>query len=368
MRRREAGMLFAWVLLVPALAVGGLVHTREARVEGAVAFRGGRVEVGGKAVSWDALLLAVRETPVRGLSGRDVVRLRSGEAWVVDVLGLAAGQLRVRSAQLGERRVAVGQVATVDFVRGLPLAARQRDGTLYRDQGEPVPGKVLWLDRRHIAIGSPLGVLEVPRRDATRYVFANGAAPAPPSDGEEVGLVDGSILIGRLAPAKDGFELDHALLGKLAIPGTALRSIVRRGDAVAFLAEQTPKTTAAPLVAHPAPPEPVACPAADGSTWLKGVRVAPRASLRYRLPAAAGRRLAFRAGLQPLPGARGDLRLRVLAGGKTLCDQHLPASAPWPALALDLPAARELVVEVDFGTRIRFPCGVVLCDPLVVVR
>ena len=98
------------------------------------------------------------------------------------------------------------------------------------------------------------------------------------------------------------------------------------------------------------------------------MRVAPKASLRYRLPGAAGRSLRFRAGLRPFTRCRGDVRLRILAGGKAILDQELAASGDWPALALDVPKAADLTLEVDFGTRIRFPCGVTLCDPLVVLR
>ena len=38
------------------------------------------------------------------------------------------------------------------------------------------------------------------------------------------------------------------------------------------------------------------------------------------------------------------------------------------SLSLELPPSADLAIEVDFGKRIRFPCGVVICDPLVVAR
>ena len=250
---------------------------------------------------------------------------------------------------------------------GLPPASRERNGALYREKGEHVPGKVLWLDGRRIAVASPLGVLEIPRRDATRYVFANGARPSPPRDGEEVGLTDGSILHGRLTPARGSFELDHAVLGKLAIPDNALRSVVRRSSAVIYLAELAPSATADPLVVRSAAPQLVAYPPSNGSPpWLKGVRVAPKAVLSYRLPSANGSKRLFRADLRPVPGARGDIRLRVLAGGRALMDEEL-ASHP-ASLSLELPSSADLAIEVDFGKRIRFPCGVTICDPHIVVR
>jgi hypothetical protein len=64
---------------------------------------------------------------------------------------------------------------------------------------------------------------------------------------------------------------------------------------------------------------------------------------------------------------RGDARLRVLAGGKTLLEKTIGPGAAVEPLALDLAQAQELVLEVDFGNRIGFPCGIVLEDPIVVV-
>ncbi|MFW6163005.1 MAG: hypothetical protein ACODAJ_09565, partial [Planctomycetota bacterium] len=215
---------------------------------------------------------------------------------------------------------------------------------------------------------SPLGVLEVPRREAARYVFAEGASPAPPAGIEEVELVDGTVLHGRLTTGKDGFELAHELLGTVALPSRSLRSVVRHDQGVVWLAEREMQVSTAPPIAPTAAPEPSIREARNGHGWLRSVRVRPRATVRYRLPDMGGKPAVFRAGLRPLDGSRGDLRLRVRAGGKTVFDEELAASAEWPALALKLPPGRELTVEVDFGSRIRFPCGVALCDPLVIAN
>lgn len=353
-------------LCLCGVALAGVVHTRAGRLDGRVGFGADRVEVDGKAVGWGDVLIAVREARGTTLSARDVVRLKTGEAWVCDVRALVAKKLTVRFPLFGEQHVDVAQVAAIDFVRGLPAAGDERVSTLYREKGEPVPGKILWLDARHVAIDSPIGVLEIPRRNANRYVVANGTTL--PQDGDEVGLTDGTVLHGALSPGKQGLQLEHALLGTLAIPSNAVRSVLRRADGVAYLAEQAPKATVLPLVRQAPEPGTVAYPDADGSAWLKGVRVAPRTTLRYRLPDAKGRSFVFRAGLAPIEGSVGDLRLRVLAGGKALLEQELEAGADWPPVSAEVPGAGELTLEIDFGTRIRFPCGVVLCDPHVVVR
>ena len=102
MGSRESTMTAASLcLLAPTLALAGIVHTLDARLEGAVAFRDGRVEVDGKAVAWESLLIAVRDARGHALSARDVVRLKTGEAWVVDALGLTAGKLTVRFPLFG---------------------------------------------------------------------------------------------------------------------------------------------------------------------------------------------------------------------------------------------------------------------------
>jgi len=354
-------------LCLCGVALAGVVHTRGGRLDGRVEFAADRVKVGGKAVGWGDVLVAVREARGTTLSARDVVRLKTGEAWVCDVRALVAKKLAVRFPLFGEQRVDMAQVAAIDFVRGLPAAGGERVSTLYREKGEPVPGKILWLDARHIAIDSPLGVLEIPRRNANRYVVANGTKL--PQAGDEVGLTDGTVLHGVLSPGKQGLQLEHALLGTLAIPSNAVRSILRRADGVAYLAEQAPKATALPLVRQAVEPQAVvACPGAGSSAWLKGVRVVPRTTLRYRLPDAKGRSFVFRAGLAPIEGSVGDLRLRVLAGGKALLERELKAGADWPPVSAEVAGTGELTIEIGFGTRIRFPCGVVLCDPHIVVR
>ena len=58
---------------------------------------------------------------------------------------------------------------------------------------------------------------------------------------------------------------------------------------------------------------------------------------------------------------------RVRVGEKVVLDQEWKTSAKSRELALDLPDGDELTIEVDFGERLRFPCGIVLGDPQVLV-
>jgi len=369
---RACGAMWLACLALPACvaARADVVHALGGRLEGRVRCRAERLEVGGKAVGWGDLLFFVRDVERRGAGTLATVRLKRGEAWRVEALGLAGSALKVRFPLFGERRVELAQLASLDIVPDLPPPTGLRPLTLYREQGEPIPGKLLWLDRARLGIDSPLGVLEVPRRSALRYVLAHAPAPSPQAADDEVGLLDGTVLRGRLKPVHSGLELEHPLLGRLALPAAAVRSVLRHRPGVVYLAEAEPRAVeASPLVAAGEPPHTVVYPRADGGApWLKGVRVAPTTALRYRLPPNAGKKRVFRAALAPLAEGRGDVRLRVAAGGRALLEKELSPGGEWPAVSVEVPAGDELIVEVSFGTRLRFPCGLTLCDPHLVVR
>lgn len=381
-----------WAMLtLHSLALGDVVRTRAGRLEGAARFREGRIEIGGKPIAWDDLLFVIREPKGRPPSARSAVRLTTGERWRADLLGLSGKTLSVRLPLFGERQLDLGRLATLDFIACPEPANGLKAGTLYRDKGEPIPGKLLWLDARQVAIDSPLGVLELPRASAVRYVVGHASAPAPATGEDEVLLADGSLLRGRATPGSDTLALEHATLGKLSFPSHVVAAVVRHPAGVHYLAEVQPDEIArAPLLVLPSSVARVGLlnagwehPARADAGWghpayshdagghgipacLKGWRVEPKASLRYRLPKGAGGKRMLRCGLEPLAGSKGSIRLRVVAGDRVLFDKELQPESAWPALDLTIPDGDGLTIEVDFGAKIRFPCGVVLCDPHVV--
>lgn len=351
-----------------------VVQTPRERLEGKAAFAGETLQAGGKPVAWGDVLFVMRDQETRSIRSPEAVWLTSGEVWHAHVAGLSSGKLKARFLLLGERELDAAALRALDFLPDLsPPEPGDKPATLYREKGEPVPGQLLWVDEGRLAIDSPLGVVTLAREGLARYLFRSGPTP-PAAKDDEVGLVDGSTLRGQARPAKDGLELEHAVLGKVAIPGRLVRSVLRHPASVACLGELAPaKVDAVPLVAKAVPPEMLAYPAVGGSrVWpgdlvaIHGIRIQPKCSVTYRLPKLPGQKLVFLATLGPIERMRGDAKVRLAAAGKTLLERDIGPAAKREAISVEVPRDAELAIEVDFGPAIRFPCGVMLGDPMVV--
>ena len=207
----------------------------------------------------------------------------------------------------------------------------------------------------------------MPRGYAVQYVFTASAGVVHTLTSDEVALTDGTLLHGLADPNADGFAIEHTRLGSLALPASLIRSVTRHPNSVVYLAERPFRTVETqPLITQSVRPGVIRHPRVYGAaSWVKGVRVHPTTSLSYRLPDASGKTRVFRTGLQPIPGSRGDVHLRVSVGGRTLHERQLAGGQPWLALSLELPAGSDLTIAVSFGKHIRFPCGLILCDPHV---
>lgn len=368
------GILVAVVsalLLAPAPLSAGVVRTLDGRLEGDVNFADGRIDVDGKSVPWDAVL---RVFPHVGAAPRAVsaaVRFVSGEIWRGDILGLSAGKLSVRFGRFGTQEVDAGQVANVEF-SWAPWAGGWSAG-LHREKGEPVPGTLLWIDETRLAIDSPLGVLTLPREGAIRYCFPSPPYVPQPKVFDEVGLADGSVLRGKARPVAGGVQLEHPVLGSLNIEARQVRFIAQHsGRAIALTSCPQRSIEATGLVtARTARPVEYGT-AAEGSprtpACLVAMRVQPKTVVRYTVPPEAAGKSILVARVVPVEGARGEVRVRVMVGGKRIFDKGLaPDSGPL-ALRVPLPQGDELALEVDFGRRIGFPCGAVFEDPMLIRR
>ncbi|MBM4041263.1 MAG: hypothetical protein FJ290_22400 [Planctomycetes bacterium] len=372
--------------LAAAAARADVVQAPGGRIEGKVAFAADGLQVGGKPVAWGDVLFVIRDPETRSIRAPEALRMASGEVWYAHVASLAAGKLKARLPLLGARELDAAAVRAVDFLPDLPPPEPgDRPGTLYREKGEPVPGVLMWIDEQRLAIDSPLGVLTLAREGLARYLFKRDVAQAPspvkapPGAAEphdEVSLLDGSTLRGPAKPTKDGVELDHAVLGKVAVPGRMVRSVLRRPPTVAWLGEMKPAAVnAVPLIARAVPPEALEYPTLGGSrVWpgelvaIRGVRIEPKCTVTYRLPALPGQRVAFAAAVGAVEGMRGSVKLRLLAAGKTLAERDIAAGSKREPVTVEVPPNADLAIEVDFGPDQRFPCGIILGDPVVVGR
>ena len=109
----------------------------------------------------------------------------------------------------------------------------------------------------------------------------------------------------------------------------------------------------------------LAVPRTQNPLWLRGVRIWPRATVRWRLPSAGKATLRAVLGLDLDQNSCGGARVRVLAAGRVLFDETLSPGSEWKTLSLDLPAGGELAVEAGFVAPARFPCSVLLGDPFL---
>jgi len=360
-------------LAAPLSAHAGVVQTLDGRLEGDVTFADGRLDVGGKAAPWDAVVYAMPRGRARSVSGSGAVRLVSGEVWQADIVSVTAKRLAVRLALFGKRELDLGQVTGLDFVPGLGRTDGLQAGALFREKGEPVPGTLLWVDETRLALDSSLGVLTVPRDGVLRYLFAAPSAKAPDAGTDEVGLVDGSILRGKAQPAPGGLKLEHPVLGSVSIDGAMIRFVARRGGRAVDLVSVRPESVAAPGLLGATAPEPTVgyCRTGDEAQGcgdcLAAITIQPKTVVRYKLETVAPKGGQFVARVVPVEGAKSSVRVKVAAGGKTLLERDVAPGAEALAVKVDVPAGGTLDFEVDYGPQLLFPCGVRFEDPMLIL-
>ncbi|MGA2499195.1 MAG: hypothetical protein ABSH20_15760 [Tepidisphaeraceae bacterium] len=351
-------MLMAWT--IPAYA--DVVESMQGRFFGRIVFGEKSVRVQDRTVAWNDLVFVLRQEASPSVAAPQTLYMSSGEIWHVNLQRLTGKKLKVISPLLGERDVDLASVRMVDLVPDAGGRAGNTPGTLYREGAEPVPCTLMWINADRVSADSTLGILTLPREGSLRYVNVAAPTTLPAGhDDDEVGLIDGSTFRGRATLGADRIELQHATVGKLTIPAAAVRSLVRSTPAVTFITGfargqmQTIGVTGPSALPALAAAEPAGC--------LHQITLQPRTIVRYPLsqPGAT-----LRLAQQSVAGTRGDALIRVRAGEKVLLEQKVtPADGPGVA-TLDLGAAKELTIEVDFASAPRFPCGVAWLDPVLI--
>jgi len=350
----------------PILA--GVVQTRTGRLSGAVSVRDGALAVDGKVVPVKDVLFAVFDAPGRTFRSPNTVRLTSGEVWHCEVLALQAGKLKLRSPYFGTKEVAREGVRSLEFREKVPPEEGLGADTLYREEGEPLPGKLLWISSTQVAVDSPLGAMAMDRSEVTRFILSK-AAPAAATTGHcEVALCDGSVVRGTLKLAAGEVVVTHEELGELAVPVRAVRSLLCHAPGCVYLAEMALDTAASPLLAATPSIRTVhrrAGGQADAAAgYVRALVIQPSTKLTVRLPGKAPG--VFRATVSAVDAARGPARLRITAGGKALIARTVePSVGPPEAISVEL-TGETMAIEVLFEDTPKFPCGVVLGDPHVV--
>ncbi len=292
------------------------------------------------------------------------VGMRSGEFWHATIQTLKDGKLGINYHQLfGTRHVDLSDIASLEFAPGLDSSKANRPGVLYRTAARPLPGKLVWVKDNDVAVDSPLGIIPLPRKDLHRYIFPDSAVVLDPSM-DEVALVDGTILRGKIEFLDGKIQMAHPILEKLQIDWKSIRYLVRAGNGISWLEdlERMASESIGPLGKVNSPVEPDS--SRTDSRFLSTMRVSPRTTLRYRLvgPNLKAEQREFRAVLSPIPGSRGDSTIILSTSGREFYRQNLSARDKSRTLKLPLPVGDALELRVEFGKRMAYPCGIHLGD------
>ncbi len=335
----------------------GVAVTTNIRRQGTLKVENGQLTIGNNALTDEVILTINPRQPLADvLPG--AVHLVDGEIWQAEVRNIEGKLLSIRSKFFGERKVPLARLASVEFIAGEPDDPRE-PGHLYRSDGEPIPGKLVWVRNKDIAIRCPLGVIPIPRPVVQRFVLVE---PTPPPERNtcEIGLMDGTLIFGKSRFEGSQLVVAHEILGELKLDWSSVRYLRRNLAGLTWL--DTLKRTVVESIGPALPPPPPQLLDSTSDHHLRSLRIMPHTVVRMRLPSGPHTGATFRAQLATVPGCRADLKVSILAGSATVWKQTLPAGSNPIPLSVNLSNAEELTIVVAFSGPLAFPCGIDLRD------
>jgi hypothetical protein len=291
------------------------------------------------------------------------VHFRNGETWQVEILTLTNDKLAIKGDPFGERTVDLSSVVSLEFAPRPERQGTSRPGVLYRTSGRPLPGKLTWIKKDDIAIDCALGIIPLPRTGLIEYIIPGSSIRTDQGPMDEIGLLDGSILRGKVELEDKKIMIDHPTLEAVGIPWEKLRYLIRSGNQTRWLTDFQDRQmeTSGPLGKHSGVEH--LDFRKDGRPSLSAVRVIPETVLRYKLPTkgqSASRVL--RTALSPVPGSLGDATVTLSLGNIEFYKKELLAKDVTENISIPLPLGNDLVVRVEFGERLAYPCGIDMHD------
>ncbi len=343
------------VIAAAAPQAPSVVRTLSGIMKGELAPRGDQLTVGGKVVPLQTLLSLNNAGAASGSAVGWGVRLRNGELWPGLIQGYANGSVQVEST-FGLREVKLSEISTLIFDGSVPVVAEAPD-TLYRRGGDPIPGKLVWIRQKDIAVDCLLGILPVPREQLAHFVVQPVNATAG-SGLVEFGLVDGSILYCKTLNIKNGrFQVQHPVLGELKLGLNQIAYLRRRTPDTVWLAKPT-RTKAVGLVGAGVQPVLRDAGQAGGQVFQQALRLSALSSATYDLPPAMRQGATLRGTLAPLPNLRAKLNVSLQAAGRTILQTTLAAGSDPVEVDLRLPPCQDFSIAVAYDGRVAVPCGV----------
>ena len=342
-----------------------VIWSQTGRQEGELNWIEGKLHLSGKPIRATGIKSISRQTQVDQSSASQALRFHNGETWLLEILELNKGKLTVKGEIYGKRTVDLSSVVSLEFSPVADLAAISRPGILYRASGRPLPGKLAWINKDDVAIDCALGIVPLSRQGLVRYLVPGtiGQKNKAPSPMDEIGLRDGSILRGKVRIEDEKVILEHPTLETLSIPWQNLRYLIHADRETQWLTDLDDQEVKSSSPLGPGTGAEYLDFRRTATSSLSVVRVIPKTVLRYKLkPTQSNRDRVLRAKLAMIPGCLGDTILTLSVGGKECFKKALFAQDDFLDLNLKLPAGNDLVVQVDFGERFAYPCGVDLHD------
>ena len=342
-----------------------VVWSQTGRHEGELNWKDGKLHLSEKPIRWEDVRSISRQSQVGRSSPGQAVQFLNGETWQVEILTMTKGKLTLKGETYGQRTVELSSVRSLEFSPSSELVVKSRPGILYRSSSRPVPGKLIWIKKEDVAIDCPLGIVPLPRQGLVRYILpgTNAKKIVGAERGDEIGLRDGSILMGQVHVEGEQIILRHPTLEAISVPWENLRYLIRSSEEAQWLTDlDEPDVKSFGPLGSGIGTEHLDLRRTPASS-LSIVRVTPQTVLRYNLESSASksdRRL--RAKLAMIPGSTGDALLSFSVGGTEFFSKALSKRDDSIDLNLPLPAGKELAVKVDFGERLAYPCGIELHD------
>ena len=224
------------VIAQPPPQTPWVVHTRKGMLHGEVVLQGEQLTVGGEVVAPQTVLSLTNPN----VGGRQVtlsgVRLRNGELWSGEVRGYRNGIVQIEGV-FGVRDLELSEVSSLIFDGSIPVHAQAPD-TLHLIERDPLPGKLVWVKDKDIAVDCALGILPVPRPQIAQFVVEAVSNKAADPDLIQIGLTDGSILYSKALQITDGMlQIKHPVLGDFGLGLDRIASLRRSPEDAFWLAE-----------------------------------------------------------------------------------------------------------------------------------
>ena len=166
--------------------------------------------------------------------------------------------ISVQTRFAGNQSLPISQISILEFNKKENSPDNGKlPSTLYRFEGEPIPGKLIWIRQKDIAIESPLGIIPIPRQGVRRFVIENRNLGQDISS-DEISLTDGTKISGNISIEENGdhFSINHQIVGKIRVPLSNVHSLKRRPKNVAWLSDLRAKAyeSTGPVIPPPRRP------------------------------------------------------------------------------------------------------------------